>query len=150
LLTFCLSGAYDSGDRTGGACAQTTPHPENVNFAGISSGFSLPLYTNKRGSATNFSDVSFDLSYKANTQKSVKMSRPIEQALSNLIPRHSGVLPAELIDLASSLLTQSRSKLSNLRAEEEIGRTYACANIACERYAELPLTIYTIAYSSTA
>ena len=62
------------------------------------------------------------------------MSRQIEQALSNLIPRHPGSLPQELVELASSLLTQSRSKISNLRAEEEIGRTYACANIACERY----------------
>ena len=63
-----------------------------------------------------------------------KMSRPIEQALTNLIPRHSGSLPPELIELASSLLAQSRTKASNLKAEEEIGRTYACANIACERY----------------
>ena len=61
------------------------------------------------------------------------MSRPIEQALSNLIPRHPGALPPELIDLARSLLAQSRMKASTLKAEEEIGRTYACANIACER-----------------
>jgi origin recognition complex subunit 6 len=61
------------------------------------------------------------------------MSRPVEQALTNLIPRHPGALPPELIELASSLLAQSRSKASNLKAEEEIGRTYACANIACER-----------------
>ena len=62
------------------------------------------------------------------------MSRPIEQALSNLIPRHPGALPPELIELASSLLAQSKHKASNLKAEEEIGRLYACANIACERY----------------
>ena len=64
---------------------------------------------------------------------SYTMSRPIEQALSNLIPRHPGALPPELIDLARSLLAQSRMKASTLKAEEEIGRTYACANIACER-----------------
>ncbi|KAG0645770.1 hypothetical protein D0Z07_8025 [Hyphodiscus hymeniophilus] len=61
------------------------------------------------------------------------MSRPIEQALTSLIPRHPGSLPPELIELASSLLAQSRSKISNLRSDEEIGRTYACANLACER-----------------
>ncbi|CAG8973815.1 hypothetical protein HYALB_00005560 [Hymenoscyphus albidus] len=61
------------------------------------------------------------------------MSRPIEQALNNLIPRHPGALPPELIELARSLLAQSRSIASTLKAEEEIGRTYACANIACER-----------------
>jgi origin recognition complex subunit 6 len=61
------------------------------------------------------------------------MSRPVEKALNEIIPRLSGPLPPELIELASSLLAQSRSKITNLKAEEEIGRTYACANIACER-----------------
>ncbi|KAH8684787.1 origin recognition complex subunit 6-domain-containing protein [Tricladium varicosporioides] len=61
------------------------------------------------------------------------MSRPVEQALTNLIPRHPGPLPPELLELAKSLLAQSRTKASTLKAEEEIGRTYACANIACER-----------------
>lgn len=63
------------------------------------------------------------------------MNRSVEQALTSLIPRHNGDLPTELIELASSLLAQSRNKASNLKAEEEIGRTYACANIACERSA---------------
>jgi hypothetical protein len=62
------------------------------------------------------------------------MNRSVEQALTSLIPRHNGALPPELIELASSLLAQSRNKASNLKAEEEIGRTYACANIACERF----------------
>ncbi|OWP02036.1 hypothetical protein B2J93_1508 [Marssonina coronariae] len=61
------------------------------------------------------------------------MSRPVEQALANLIPRHSGSLPAELIDLANSLLAQSRNKCSNLKPEEEVARVYASANLACER-----------------
>ncbi|KAJ5051787.1 uncharacterized protein L3040_001558 [Drepanopeziza brunnea f. sp. 'multigermtubi'] len=61
------------------------------------------------------------------------MSRPIEQALANLIPRHSGVLPAELIELANSLLAQSRNKCSNLKPDEEVARVYASANLACER-----------------
>ncbi|TAQ85704.1 hypothetical protein B7494_g5977 [Chlorociboria aeruginascens] len=61
------------------------------------------------------------------------MNRSIEQALNNIIPRHSGSLPQELVELASSLLAQSRSKASNLKAEEEISRTYICANLACER-----------------
>jgi origin recognition complex subunit 6 len=63
------------------------------------------------------------------------MNRSVEQALTSLIPRHNGASPPELIELASSLLAQSRNKASNLKAEEEIGRTYACANIACERSA---------------
>ena len=75
------------------------------------------------------------------------MSRPIEQALNNLIPRHPGSIPPELIELASSLLAQSRSKISNLRAEEEIGRTYACANLACERYFPLPSTTFSYSQS---
>ncbi|KAG4411908.1 hypothetical protein IFR04_014970, partial [Cadophora malorum] len=60
------------------------------------------------------------------------MSRPIEQALANLIPRHTGALPAELIELAGSLLAQSRNKCSSLKQDEEIARMYACANLACE------------------
>ncbi|KAH7346547.1 origin recognition complex, subunit 6 [Rhexocercosporidium sp. MPI-PUGE-AT-0058] len=61
------------------------------------------------------------------------MSRPIEQVLVNLIPRHPGALPFELVELASSLLAQSRNKCSNLKQEEEVARMYACANLACER-----------------
>ncbi len=66
-------------------------------------------------------------------KRRLPMNRSIEQALTSMIPRYNGFLPPELIELASSLLAQSRSKASNLKAEEEIGRTYACANIACER-----------------
>ncbi|CZS92814.1 uncharacterized protein RAG0_03314 [Rhynchosporium agropyri] len=61
------------------------------------------------------------------------MSRPIQQAIANLIPRHSGALPSELVELAGSLLAQSRNKCSNLKSEEEVARIYACANLACER-----------------
>ncbi|RDW72108.1 hypothetical protein BP5796_08142 [Coleophoma crateriformis] len=61
------------------------------------------------------------------------MNRSIEQALTNLIPRLNGPLPPDLVELASSLLAQSRNKASNLKAEEEVGRAYACCNIACER-----------------
>ncbi|KAK5134828.1 hypothetical protein LTR08_006060 [Meristemomyces frigidus] len=60
------------------------------------------------------------------------MPPPIEQALSSLLPTLLP-LPVELIDLATSLLAQSRSRTSTLKAEEEIGRTYACCHIACER-----------------
>ncbi|KAI6249059.1 hypothetical protein HI914_02752 [Erysiphe necator] len=60
------------------------------------------------------------------------MNRPIEQAIENLIPRHSNSIPSILIDLANSLFVQSRSKCI-LRAEEEVARAYACANLACER-----------------
>ena len=60
-------------------------------------------------------------------------NRAIEKALYDLMPRYSGDLPLELIELANSLLAQSRHRASSLKAEEEIGRAYACANIACER-----------------
>ncbi|KAL9631808.1 MAG: hypothetical protein Q9164_005693 [Protoblastenia rupestris] len=61
------------------------------------------------------------------------MDRSIAQALHGLIPALSGPLPPELLELSSSLLAQSRSKASSLKADEEIARSYACANIACER-----------------
>jgi origin recognition complex subunit 6 len=60
------------------------------------------------------------------------MSRSIEQALSSLLPTESAALPQPLVDLASSLLAQSRLR-STLKAEEELARSYACAHIACER-----------------
>lgn len=62
------------------------------------------------------------------------MDRSIAQALSGLVPTLNE-LPAELLELAVSLLAQSRSRASSLKAEEEIARSYACANLACERYA---------------
>lgn len=61
-----------------------------------------------------------------------EMPTPVELSLSTLLPTVS-FLPPELISLASSLLAQSRAKAPQLKAEEEIGRTYACAHIACER-----------------
>ncbi|KAF2813502.1 uncharacterized protein BDZ99DRAFT_496476 [Mytilinidion resinicola] len=61
------------------------------------------------------------------------MSKAIEQSLTGLIPTLSGPLPPDLINLALALLTQSRSKASSLKPEEEIARPYACAQIACER-----------------
>lgn len=62
------------------------------------------------------------------------MSRPVEQALLSLLPTQNSNLPPALVELANSLLTQSRTKASTLKAEEEIARTYACANLACDRY----------------
>ncbi|KAF2461051.1 origin recognition complex, subunit 6 [Lineolata rhizophorae] len=61
------------------------------------------------------------------------MNKPIEQALTSLIPSINGPLPPELLTFAASLLAQSKTKARNLRPEEEISRTYACSNIACER-----------------
>ncbi|KAI9808101.1 MAG: hypothetical protein M1825_004558 [Sarcosagium campestre] len=61
------------------------------------------------------------------------MNQPISQNLTNLIPTLNASLPTSLVDLATSLLAQSRSRASNLKPEEEIARSYACANIACER-----------------
>ena len=61
------------------------------------------------------------------------MDKSIAQALNGLVPTLSGPIPPELQDLAVSLLAQSRSKASSLKADEEIARSYACANLACER-----------------
>jgi origin recognition complex subunit 6 len=62
-------------------------------------------------------------------------NRPVEQALGNLVPTHASDLPQDLVSLASSLVAQSRSFSSSLKPEEEIARPYACAEIACRRYA---------------
>ena len=64
---------------------------------------------------------------------SSNMDKSVAQALTGLIPSLSGPLPQELVELAVSLLAQSRNKASSLKAEEEIARSYACAHIACER-----------------
>ncbi|KAI9866908.1 MAG: hypothetical protein M1830_005882 [Pleopsidium flavum] len=61
------------------------------------------------------------------------MDRSVAQALTGLVPTLDGPLPTDLVELAVSLVAQSRSKASSLKAEEEIARSYACANIACER-----------------
>lgn len=61
------------------------------------------------------------------------MSRPIEQALLSLLPTQNDILPPPLVELAGSLLAQSRNKASTLKAEEEVARTYACAHLACDR-----------------
>jgi origin recognition complex subunit 6 len=60
--------------------------------------------------------------------------RPVEQALSTLLPTHANELPPELLSLAQSLVAQSRSYSTTLKPEEEIARPYACAEIACKRY----------------
>jgi origin recognition complex subunit 6 len=57
----------------------------------------------------------------------------IEQALTGLIPTLNGPLPAELLELALSLLTRSRSVATSMKPDEEIARPYACAQLACER-----------------
>uniref|UniRef100_A0A0B7JT86 ORC6 first cyclin-like domain-containing protein n=1 Tax=Bionectria ochroleuca TaxID=29856 RepID=A0A0B7JT86_BIOOC len=61
------------------------------------------------------------------------MSRQIEQALFSLMPTYGSDLPPPLVELAESLVSQSRFKASTLKAEEEVGRLYACANLACNR-----------------
>ena len=60
------------------------------------------------------------------------MSKQIELTLSSLLPTVS-LLPPEVLTLATSLLAQSRTKAAQLKPEEEIGRTYACCHIACQR-----------------
>jgi len=61
------------------------------------------------------------------------MSRQLELALLSLMPAHGSELPPSLVELARSLLAQSRNRASTLKAEEEVARHYACANIACDR-----------------
>ncbi|EGS23465.1 uncharacterized protein CTHT_0001580 [Thermochaetoides thermophila DSM 1495] len=61
------------------------------------------------------------------------MNRSLEQTLFSLIPTHTGPLPQQLLDLASSLLAQSRHRAATLKPDEEVARPYACAHIACER-----------------
>lgn len=56
------------------------------------------------------------------------------QSLNILLPTLNGDIPRELSDLSQSLLAQSRTRAPNLKAEEEITRPYACAEIACKRY----------------
>jgi origin recognition complex subunit 6 len=56
-----------------------------------------------------------------------------ERDLFSLLPSlSSGALPPELLELTTSFLAQSRA--SALKPDEEIARSYVCANIACERY----------------
>jgi len=61
------------------------------------------------------------------------MSKAVQHDLLSLLPTISLPLPPELINLAVSLLAQSRSKAANLKPDEEIARGYACAHITCER-----------------
>ncbi|KAF3490849.1 uncharacterized protein GIQ15_00366 [Arthroderma uncinatum] len=63
--------------------------------------------------------------------------RSIEQALAGLLPALAEELPRELVNLASSLLTQSRSSGASLKPEMEIARPYACAEIACKRLSRM-------------
>lgn len=55
-----------------------------------------------------------------------------QQPLHNLLPT-TNPLPPRLVNLSASLLAQSRNRAANLKAEEEIARSYACAEIACRR-----------------
>ncbi|KAI5839347.1 origin recognition complex subunit 6-domain-containing protein [Morchella snyderi] len=57
----------------------------------------------------------------------------IENHLTSLIPTLAGPLPPELIQLAASLVAQSKNRISNLKPNEEICREYVCAHIACDR-----------------
>ncbi|EEQ91821.1 uncharacterized protein BDCG_06941 [Blastomyces dermatitidis ER-3] len=60
-------------------------------------------------------------------------NKSLEQALASLLPTHAEALPPELVKHASSLLAQSRTYGSSLKPEEEIARSYVCAEIACKR-----------------
>ena len=55
-----------------------------------------------------------------------------QQPLNNLLPT-TNPLPPRLVNLSASLLAQSRNRASNLKPDEEIARSYVCAEIACKR-----------------
>jgi len=74
------------------------------------------------------------------------MDKSVIQALNGLIPTSSSPLPPELIELAVSLLAQSRSKASSLKVEEEIARSYACAHLACERFVYITMKSDEVVY----
>lgn len=61
------------------------------------------------------------------------MGRQTEQALLSLMPSSGSELPPRLIELAESLVAQSRHKASNLKADEEVARLYACCHLAADR-----------------
>ncbi|KAJ8125269.1 hypothetical protein O1611_g8371 [Lasiodiplodia mahajangana] len=61
------------------------------------------------------------------------MSRTLEPTLYSLLPSYSTALPQPLLELASSLLAQSRHNAGALKVDEEVARSYACAHISCER-----------------
>jgi len=66
------------------------------------------------------------------------MSRlTISNDLYSLLPGLTATLPPELIELTSSLLSQSRTKAERLGKDQEGARGYVCANLACERYTML-------------
>ena len=61
-----------------------------------------------------------------------KMPTPVELALTSLLPT-ANLLPPALLDLATAFVAQSQARASTLKPEEEIGRTYACCHVACQR-----------------
>jgi len=60
-------------------------------------------------------------------------SSAVTQSLCSLLPEQGSRPPPRLVQLAESLLAQSRQRASHLKPEEEIGRAYACSEIACTR-----------------
>ncbi|KAL5048704.1 hypothetical protein BDW71DRAFT_177311 [Aspergillus fruticulosus] len=62
-------------------------------------------------------------------------NRPVDQALTTLLPTHAQDIPQELRSLALSFVAQSRSSSSSLKPDEEIARPFACAELACKRLA---------------
>lgn len=61
------------------------------------------------------------------------MDKSAAHVLNSLVPGLNEPFPAELVELARALLVESRGKASSLKADEEIARSYACSNLACER-----------------
>lgn len=55
-----------------------------------------------------------------------------QQPLHNLLPT-TNPLPPRLVNLSASILAQSRNRASHLKPDEEIARSFACAEIACKR-----------------
>ena len=56
----------------------------------------------------------------------------VQRALTTYLPTLP-TIPLRLSSLTSSLLSQSRQRAPHLKQDEELGRSYACAEIACDR-----------------
>lgn len=59
-------------------------------------------------------------------------TNPLQAPLKSLLPSTTAI-PPHLLSAATSLLSFSRQRAANLKPDEEIARTHACAEIACKR-----------------
>ncbi|OLN91973.1 hypothetical protein CCHL11_01396 [Colletotrichum chlorophyti] len=76
------------------------------------------------------------------------MNRSMEQILLSLMPTHGSALPPPLVELAGSLLAQSRHRASTLKSDEEVGRLKIALDLPpIEPRPPLPPRIYKRLYA---